>query len=482
MSVRVPWPNFVGPSAFSRNAVFDPLTAVNLYFEKGSLGAKAEGVFLGTPGKPVFSNIGGFPIRGLYTTGSGRCFTVMQNRLVELLSNGVGIERGLLDSFEAPVVMSDNEFELILVDGIGGYILTLSSGVLAKITDPDFPNGTKTVCFMDGAFFCPVPNSGFFRYSGVQDGFSWNSLDELSAEAVPDPLQAVVPVQGALWGLGTRSKQVFGSTGDGEVPYATIPGSPSATGCLSPFSPVVMGDRVFFLGSSNLGSPGVFVSNGYQVDRVSTPSIDSDIATWTDSDVSTALGYEQVGHSYYEISSRSGKRSHVLDVSTGLWQTRQSREPISGTMNRDIAEWHAYAFGKNLVGDYRTGKIYELSLTDFRENGEFIIRERTGGNLSMKGKRIFLTRFGLSIQAGVGSPDTCGSDADPQMMLQISYDGGKTWGVERWRSMGRVGQYKKQLEWGSGLGYGYDLVVRVRISAGVQVAIMDAWADIEVQK
>lgn len=478
--MRIPWPAFVGSDAFSRSAAFDPLTLVNLYFEKGSAGAKSQGVLLGTPGKKFFASLGGSPVRFLYATGKGRCFAVTRNKLYELFFNGTFTERGSLVSFDGPTPMADNEEQLIIVDGIKGYIFNLLTSAFATITSDSFPNGTKTVSYMDGAFFCPVPNTGFFRYSGVQDGFSWNTLDEASAEAQPDPLQAIVPVQGALWALGTKTKQVFSFTGDGSNPYGAVPGSASSTGCLSPFSPVVVGEKVFFLGASGLGSPGVFVSNGYGVERVSTPAIDTDIATWTDSGTATALGYEQAGHPYYEISSRSGNTSHVFDVSSGLWQTRQSREPVSGQMGRDIAEWHAYVFGKNLVGDYRTGKIYELSLNDFREDGNFIIRERTGGNLSKNGKRIFLNRFGLSVQSGVGAGDTCDSDADPQAMLQVSYDGGKTWGVERWRSMGKVGQYKRQLEW-MRLGWGYDIVVRVRISAGVQVAITDAWADVEVQ-
>jgi hypothetical protein len=41
---------------------------------------------------------------------------------------------------------------------------------------------------------------------------------------------------------------------------------------------------------------------------------------------------------------------------------------------------------------------------------------------------------GQGIQSGEGS--------DPKLMMQVSKDGGRTWGNERMASLGRVGQYR----------------------------------------
>lgn len=477
---RIPWPGFIGASAYSRSKAFDPQTLINLYWEKGGSGARADGILLGTPGKPLFANVTANGCRALFTTGKGRLFGSFDNKIMEFFYNGTSVQRGTIASFSGSVRMVDSENELCIVDGIGGYILDLIDNTLVTITNPNFPNGTKTVSYADGAFLCPVPGTGFFRYSGVQDGLTWNMFDEASAEGFTDPLQAVVAVQGQLCALGSISTEFFTNTGDGVTPYASVAGSASAVGCLSPFTPVVIGTNIFFLGRSALGAPGLFVTNGYAVNSISTPAVDADIENWADQSTATALAYEQAGHTFYEVSSLAGGKSHVYDVTAQVWSVRQSREPVLGTMGRDIAEWHAFAFGKNLVGDYRNGNIYELSLSDFRENGEFIIRERTGGNLSSNGKRVFIVKFGLLAQMGVGAADNCSSDEDPQAMLQMSYDGGITWGVEQWRSLGRVGQYGLQAEW-SRLGWGYNVVARVRVSAGVQVAIYGAWADVKVQ-
>jgi PKD repeat protein len=37
--------------------------------------------------------------------------------------------------------------------------------------------------------------------------------------------------------------------------------------------------------------------------------------------------------------------------------------------------------------------------------------------------------------------------ADPQVMLRLSNDGGKTWITEQWRSAGRVGEYLRRVRW-----------------------------------
>jgi hypothetical protein len=47
--------------------------------------------------------------------------------------------------------------------------------------------------------------------------------------------------------------------------------------------------------------------------------------------------------------------------------------------------------------------------------------------------------------AAYSQPATIG--ANPQVMLQISKDNGKTWGPERWTSLGKIGAYRDRVEW-----------------------------------
>lgn len=481
--MRIPIPSFVSGGSSSSNEAFDPSNSINLYVEKGSDGAKNSLVLLHAPGKLRICNLSNNGAnRRLYVTGTGRVFSVCESTVFEILSNGTFVRRGIIETTSGTVGMSDSEIQLIIVDGFKGYLLDLATNIITVISNPDFPNGTLQVCFLNQKFICPVPNTGFFRWSAVLDGGSWYAFDEASAEALSDILVACVTVQGQVWALGTRTKEVFYDTGGdaaGNFVFDRVPGSVSDHGCASPFSPQVIGSNLFMVGYENGGSIGVFASSGYDMTKVSDPKRDADIATWTDKDFVSGLYYEQNAHAYYEISSVAGKRTWSYDLKTGLWAQKMSRTPL-GEEGRDIAQFHVFAFGKNIIGDYRNGRIYELSSQVYTEDGEIWIKERTGGSFSSNGKRVFLTRFGIDFQPGVGLGNTTNSNADPQAIFSVSRNGGATFGIERMKSIGKVGQYAKQTSW-SRLGWSYNFVPRVRISAAVPVAIMDAWADVEVQ-
>jgi Neuraminidase (sialidase) len=70
------------------------------------------------------------------------------------------------------------------------------------------------------------------------------------------------------------------------------------------------------------------------------------------------------------------------------------------------------------------------------------------------------------------------SDSQPQVMLEISNDGGKTWGNPLLASMGAVGEYKARARW-QRLGYSRDRVFRVTVTAGVKVAMLSAFIGVE---
>lgn len=64
--------------------------------------------------------------------------------------------------------------------------------------------------------------------------------------------------------------------------------------------------------------------------------------------------------------------------------------------------------------------------------------------------RMTMHKLEFVLQAGIGLPEGSVDDpvvlgSDPQVMLRISYDGGNTWGQERWASAGKIGQYDRRV-------------------------------------
>jgi hypothetical protein len=79
------------------------------------------------------------------------------------------------------------------------------------------------------------------------------------------------------------------------------------------------------------------------------------------------------------------------------------------------------------------------------------------------------------MEVGVGTGS--GQGEDPQVMLSISNDGGKTWddGIP-YETLGAEGEYERQLRWHR-LGSAYQWAFKVRITDPVKKTILRAKAD-----
>jgi hypothetical protein len=81
----------------------------------------------------------------------------------------------------------------------------------------------------------------------------------------------------------------------------------------------------------------------------------------------------------------------------------------------------------------------------------------------------------LEMEAGIGL--VTGQGSSPTVMLQISRDGGHTYGAEIWRSMGAIGLYKLRAVWNS-LGRARDWTMKFRITDPIKVALVAAWGKV----
>jgi hypothetical protein len=134
------------------------------------------------------------------------------------------------------------------------------------------------------------------------------------------------------------------------------------------------------------------------------------------------------------------------------------------------------------VGDREFGKIYELSLDDYTDNGETVRRIRVGPHIHQDRKRLIYNNFEVDIERGVGldkQVDSAGTGKDPQGMLCWSDDGGQTWSNEYWKSFGQIGKYKTRLRWDR-LGISRDRIFRLTVTDPAKVVLVDARADIKL--
>ena len=380
--------------------------------------------------------------------------------------------------------ISENETQLIIIDGIDGWILTLVNNSFNKIVDPGFIPGTH-VLNIDGFFVENEPNSGRFRVSGFgldgknRDGFIWDALDYYTAEGSPDNLISIGKLNNELWLFGGKTTEIWYDTGDTfNGQFKRVNQGFIDIGIDAPWSVATSGNTIFWLGGSSQGHGIVWQSQTYIPQRISTHAIEYIIGKLTRTVDAVAFCYQQEGHFFYQITFPSDELTLVYDMKTKMWHKRGYYYKETGDIGRHRAQCHAFWNGKNYVGDYANAKLYELDLDTFTDNGEIIRMVRVGPHIHKDRKRLFFHEFELDIERGVGL--TTGQGSNPKIMLQMSDDGGRTWGNEIEMNMGKIGEYKMRAH-KHHLGHSRDRVFKVSITDPVKCVLMSANADIEME-
>lgn len=341
--------------------------------------------------------------------------------------------------------------------------------ITTAYTGVDFPTPT-TVVFIDSYFVVGVADTKQFWLSASYDGFSWNPLDYASKEAYTDDLNAVTVDDGNIVLLGYASQEYWQNIGSYPFPFQRIAGSPIDVGLAARFSVARPGGRLHYLARTRRGGLSIVRIENYQAIPVSTPDLDYLMNNYTSPSDAIALSYRLGGHDFYQISFQAQAVTWLYDVTSDVWS-----ELVSFRDTRHYAQLATQYDYKVYVSDYRNGKMYTLDADTYTDDGQPIIRELITPHF-YKGdsfNKLHIYRLRLDMEQGVGLNN--GQGQNPQVMLQVSRDGGYTWGMEMWTSCGAQGEFLKRAEWRR-LGVSRNYVFKFRISDPIKVALISAAA------
>lgn len=472
------FPAFIGPSYTMLSVNIDCQRSVNLYLELNALGTGKDGeiaALVPTPGLTTKLTLPKNVTRGCWTASNGELYWVASSKLYKISSAFVATEIGTLNTDIGYVSIADNGIHVVVVDGTYGYAWTIATNTFSVITDPDFP-GADQVTYQDGYFAFNKPDSGQWFISDL-NSIDFDALDIATAEGSPDNTIGVISNNQNVQVFGTKSIEVYYNSGEGDFPFARIQGAVIDYGCSAPFSIAKLLGQTYWVGGDKDGSGIVYRMQGYQPQRISTPALETVIRGISSDQLALARAhtYQQGGHLFYCLNLPGTKSTYVYDATTGFWHERTYLNLWSQERHR--AECHTVAFGKNLVGDYQNGKIYELDQNSYTDDGVSIARIRTSPHVSKTGKRIRHNSFELDVEAGVGTDGT-NQGNNPQAMLRFSDDGGHVWSNERWADIGKIGKRNTRANW-SRLGSSRSRVYEVTVTDPVKVVFLGANLDIE---
>ena len=400
-------------------------TRLNIYLENIMDGEKSAMVAKGTPGLTLFTDFGDTPARCIHVLGD-YSYIVHRGTFSQVNNAGVRTSKGSLGSTTGRVSVADNGTQIILVDGTLGYIYNINTDVFAQITSAGFP-GADTVSFTDGYFVVNKPATGQFYISKLYDGLTWNALDFATAEYNPDKLIGVTVDHGAIILHGDFTTETWVNTGALDFPFSRVQGAVIEYGLAARWSVAKFEQSIIWLAKNRLGETQIIRFAGPAPLKISTPDLESIINGYGNVSNATAFSYLHKGHPFYQINFTTA--SWLYDGLTNIWS-----QVKSDGIDRQRSEIAANYINRTITSDYSSGIIYNIDAASYTENGAIIVSEITGKHVFSGLEQYAISKLQVDCETGIGLET--GQGNNPQMMLQVSRDGGHTFGVEQWRDMG----------------------------------------------
>jgi len=420
--------------------------------------SKSVSALRSTSGLEEFSTMGGGAIRGGIESDN-RAFFVSGSEFYEVLENGTSVKHGDLLSATSIVSMEENPTQVMVVDGQFGYIFNKTTDSFVEITDPEFPIPSD-LTFQDGFFIVTEANSASFFISGLNNGLTWDILDQTTVESSPDDLVGCKSDSSNLWMFGTKSIEVYRNTGAAAFPFTIISGATIETGCAAQGTIQYLSNTVIWLGTDENGDAIVWRTEGYRAVRVTTQAIEKKIAEGSNFNESFAWVYHERGHAFYMLQVKGLDTTLCLDLSTMAWHERMYRNTDTANEEQHRGSCHVFFNKKHLVGDRESNQVYQMSLDFFSDDGDPLVKIRTFPYISEEKALITHAQLEIDMEVGVGT--VSGQGQDPQVMMKYS-DNGRTYSNELWRSTGKIGEYNTRVKWNK-LGRARDRVYHIEVS------------------
>lgn len=465
------YPGLVGGSSVAQSSIASGERTINWYVERAdSPAALFPLVLYPSPGVETVATATGRPGRGalkIVLDGVERLFAVIGAQFLEISSvyGLTVIGTVAVDSNPATLAWNgDGGGQVAVASGDNLYLYDLDAATFTQVRT----GATSMVKHLDGYFLVlDRATSTVFR-SALLDGTSWDANDFHQRSIASDPWVAIEVLDRYLWHFGTETSEVWYNQGVLDEPFAPHPSGLVPYGCGAPFSIQVVAGALMWLSQTTEGTGYVLRTGGFSPEPVSTFAIHNDLdqAAIT----SDAIGdvYEDLGHTFYLLTLTAAGRTLCFDATQILQIPPAMRWTDRGTWvseDNRFEAWrplyHVFAWGRHLTLDRITGDVLRMdSALTLDADARPVRRVRRPPGLWNGNRRVYVSEFEPIVEAGLGL--NTGQGVTPYMSLRVSVDGGKTWGPERMRSAGALGQYTARMRFarcGSGPHWVPELVV-----------------------
>lgn len=290
----------------------------------------------------------------------------------------------------------------------------------------------------------------------ADNGVSYLWLDRYSlpkfqtAEYVADKITSMVLSNDRIFCFGTRSVQVYSLTettdayGNSYSVFSSTGNNIRDNGAEVGSTVAVLGGKVFWLGSSDIGDYSVWASDGGAPTRISSNSMERELRSFGRVDDAYGFAYAYDGHQFYVLTIPSAMKTYCFDAATKEWFNRSTSDPKTGKDRQWFPSFAVSAYSNIYLGSYSSQflvKIDPTKNTDFKDDP--IIKRRVSPVFIKDFEPFRLDAFWMEWGTGLSEDPYM----NPVVMLEASADGGNTWCDEVWGNGGNIGQYFWRTEW-----------------------------------
>lgn len=410
-------------TAYPRNQVPTPK---DTSISRGYLRA-ADGIATEAEGPGI--NRGGINWRGKH-------YRVMGSKLVRIDGSAVVI---LGEVGNGGWVSMDYSFDVLGIAS-GGNLYYWDGSTLTQLSDPDAGTVLDVKWIAGYWLLC---DGTYIAVTELNDRYSVNPLKYGSAEAKPDPINAIDELRNEAYAFGRYTVEVFENVGGSNFPFQVIKGALVERGCVGVHAYAPFAETFAMLGSGQNEAPGIWLVGGGASAKLSTAEVDQILLGYSEADLSLAVMETRIDKGHEHLMLHLTDRCLVYDAAA----SKAVGEAIWFMLDSSIVGFEQYR-GKGLVwvhdawfvGDTKTSKIGRLDEGTDTHFGDVIGWDFGTTILYNKGGAIV---YDIEL---ICLPGRVPLGADPTVWTSYSIDG-ETWSQEKPISAGKTGQRNKRLVW-----------------------------------
>lgn len=402
---------------------------VNAYAEQMGADGKGTLAVLPCPGMVEFCNTESGPGRGLiYLEDLDKLYSIHSSSAFLINEDGTTLRIGTIPGIaQAQLSRNQNASPQVFVQTPSTRQIIESDSVV-NVTDTDLPGGVVTSDYVSGYTVAGFADRTFYK-SSLNQSKTWGALDFATFEQKGGKLVRVKEHSGELVGFCSSWMEFWRDVGDADFPFSPIGWKP--IGLKSANAVVSSDNTLIFPGHNNT----IGRLNNYDYQVISTHEV-ARLLEGEDGDDVSGFGYDMEGHAFAAFSGADWTR--VYDSATQVWHSRKSYGQSRWRAINSVRAW-----GKTLVQDRLSGKIFSLDRDTFTEDGGTFVWQVVSPPMHAFPNGGIMDALHLDLATGYGT--LSGTGSNPKVMLEVSTDGGNVFAQYRELELGVAGKYQARV-------------------------------------